>query len=274
MPTGQIETRQIARLAEMGAWLQRYGETIYGTRGGPFMPGTWGASTCRGDTVYVHILNWKGIESKLILPPLPARIVKCSMLTGGSASVKRTRKAIQIAVPASARQEPDTIVVLQLDKPAFDLQPVSMEGPGMVKGGRARASNVHQNDPTYGPDKAIDGNESTRWATDGGTHQAWLAIRLPKRVKVGQVTIKEACGNRVQSFVLEYRHDKEWKPCLKGATIGEDFHAKFPPVTAQEFRLNILNATEGPTIWEFQLKAGDTTQKAREKKEKPPKNAR
>jgi len=38
MPTGEIEPRQVARLKEIGAWLARYGESIYGTRGGPFPP--------------------------------------------------------------------------------------------------------------------------------------------------------------------------------------------------------------------------------------------
>ncbi len=36
MPTGEIETRQVERLKEMGAWMKKYGETIYGTRGGPY----------------------------------------------------------------------------------------------------------------------------------------------------------------------------------------------------------------------------------------------
>ena len=39
MPDGRIEPRQVERLKEMGAWLSKYGESIYGTRGGPFKPG-------------------------------------------------------------------------------------------------------------------------------------------------------------------------------------------------------------------------------------------
>ena len=40
-PDGAIEPRQVARLQEIGTWLNRYGEGIYGTRGGPFKPGDW-----------------------------------------------------------------------------------------------------------------------------------------------------------------------------------------------------------------------------------------
>jgi alpha-L-fucosidase len=36
MPTGEIAPEQVERLKEMGAWLARNGESIYGTRGGPF----------------------------------------------------------------------------------------------------------------------------------------------------------------------------------------------------------------------------------------------
>ncbi len=45
MPDGRIEPRQVARLKEMGAWLKKNGESIYGTRGGPWKPTKAVAST-------------------------------------------------------------------------------------------------------------------------------------------------------------------------------------------------------------------------------------
>jgi alpha-L-fucosidase len=39
---GSIEPEQIARLKEIGQWMDEYGQTIYGTRGGPFKPASWG----------------------------------------------------------------------------------------------------------------------------------------------------------------------------------------------------------------------------------------
>ena len=50
-PDGRIDPAQAARLREIGAWLGKYGESIYATRGGPFLPGDYGAST-RRDTTY------------------------------------------------------------------------------------------------------------------------------------------------------------------------------------------------------------------------------
>ena len=37
MPDGQIEPRQVEIFQGIGAWLKKYGESIYGTRGGPFL---------------------------------------------------------------------------------------------------------------------------------------------------------------------------------------------------------------------------------------------
>ena len=118
MPNGEIEPRQVERLEEIGQWLGKYGESIYGTRGGPFPPGEWGACTSRQNTVYVHVLKWEG--DRIELPAITGKVVASSVLTGGMANVAQTGDGIQISVPAADRQEIDTIVVLQLDRPASE----------------------------------------------------------------------------------------------------------------------------------------------------------
>jgi alpha-L-fucosidase len=121
MPTGEIEPRQVQRLKEMGQWLGKYGQTIYKTRGGPWRPGTWGASTYNGNTVYVHILKWPG--DAVTLPGIAKKIVSASVLTGGKADVKQTDEAVTISLPQGDRQEIDTIITLTLDGPASEAAP-------------------------------------------------------------------------------------------------------------------------------------------------------
>jgi alpha-L-fucosidase len=127
MPSGEIEPRQVARLKEMGAWLSRYGESIYGTRGGPFLPGKGLVSTRRGQRIYVHVLRWQ--EEPLCLPGIPKKIVQATVLTGGSATLKQDAQGITISVPAAHRQQIDTIVCLELDGPAEEIAPIALE-PG------------------------------------------------------------------------------------------------------------------------------------------------
>ena len=121
--------------------------------------------------------------------------------------------------------------------------------PGM----KATASNVFQSDTTYSAEKAIDNDANTRWATDAGTHKAWLEIDLGRPLTFDRAAIDEAYGERVQAFELQSKEGEQWKTFYQGKTIGEGFSAEFPIVTAQVVRLKILAASEGPTITEFQL---------------------
>ncbi|HQO36155.1 MAG TPA: alpha-L-fucosidase [bacterium] len=118
MPDGRIEPRQVVRLRKMGEFLNQCGESIYGTRGGPFPPDSWGASTHKDNKIYVHVLNWE--SDKLVLPPIKKRIVKNSILNGGVCFVKQTAEGIEISTREPNKKKIDTVIVLELDGPAAD----------------------------------------------------------------------------------------------------------------------------------------------------------
>jgi alpha-L-fucosidase len=250
MPDGRIEPRQVDRLHEMGDWLRKYGESIYGTRGGPFKTTASLASTCKGNTVYVHLLDWP--SETIALPGLPKRVTDSSLLTGGTVSVRQTQESIEIHVPARDRQEIDTIVKLELDGPAAEIEPVAIRSASLASGKKAAASNVFQGSREHEPAKAFDDDPGTRWATDSGVKLAWLEVDLGKPMTFGRVAISEEY-DRVRRFELQYKDGETWKTFLQGTQIGEKYTQAFQPVTAQHVRLNVLEATDGPTIWELQL---------------------
>lgn len=251
---GRIEPEQVQRLKEMGDWLARYGESVYGTRGGPFKPGPWGASTCKEDRIHLFVMNWPE-EGPLELPPVPQTIVDREILTGGKLNVSQSEEGIVVDVPEADRQEIATVIRLTVDGNALDIPPVNVVCSGSLACQKpATASNVYQNAVHhYGPAMALDDDPATRWATDAGTHAAWLEVDLGQPTAVGRVMIDEAYEGRIQRFELQCREGDRWKTVLSGETVGRGFTRKFPAVTAQHFRLEILEATEGPTIWEFQL---------------------
>ena len=115
MPSGEIEPRQEEVLKGLGAWLSRYGESIYGTRGGPVRNGAWGGMTNKGNVVYVHILEWDGDSVKL--PALKAKIVESRVLTGGEAKIEQAADGIVIRMPVGSQDKLDTIVKLELERP-------------------------------------------------------------------------------------------------------------------------------------------------------------
>ena len=102
---------------------------------------------------------------------------------------------------------------------------------------------------------AIDGDPATRWATDAGTSAAWLEVDLGKEMTFDHVNISEATEGmapRVESFQIQIKDGAEWKSLMEGKGIGAGYVSpRFAPATARIIRLNILKASEGPTIEEF-----------------------
>ena len=253
-PTGEIAPAQAQRLREIGAWLEKYGESIYGTRGGPFKPGEYGASTRKGRTVYLHLCDWA--EGRVKLPPLPAKVLGSRLLGGGKVEVRQTDLGLEVSVPENDRQPVDTIVALELDGQATRIAACAVPGPvSLTTHAKATASNVYHNDAEFGPEKAVDGESETRWATDSGVKSAWLEVDLGKPMRISRAGFSQAFPElkRIRKFAVEYWQEGQWKSCCQGENPGAKFSAKFNPVTAQRVRLNILEATDGPTIWEFQL---------------------
>ena len=250
MPTGEIEPRQVNRLREMGDWLGKYGESIYSTRGGPFVPGEWGASTYRGNVIYVHILD--PARETVILPPVSKKIVSSRALTGEAVDVKQTAKGIEIRIASSSRSGIDTIVALQLDGPASDIKPRKPFWDSLTNDRKTACSEVYLDLPEHNADKAVDGITGTRWATNSGTKQAWLEVDLGETKRFDRALIQESY-DRIRSYELQVKDGSEWKTIHKGDRIGKILQLKFTPVTARYVRLNILDATDGPTIWEFHL---------------------
>lgn len=250
MPTGEIEPRQVKRLGEIGAWLRGYGETIYGTRGGPYKPTAGLASTRRGNVIYVHSLNG---SAEVDLPLPSTRVLEVRALTGGNVSWKAEQGRMSLKF---SRIDPlDTIAEVKCAGSTLDLDPIdaSFNLDSVAQGRPAEASNVYQRDAGFGAGKAFDGDPKTRWATDEGTHRAWLSVDLGGPTTFDTVFIDEAYPGRIQSFELQAMDNGRWKTFYRGRTLGEGWVHRFNLVTANQVRLNILRATEGPTINEFKI---------------------
>jgi len=115
MPNGKIQPEFQTRLREMGQWLARYGESIYGTRGGPITPRPWGVTTQKANKVYVHILDWQ--DASLALPSLAGKVKSVHFLKDGSrGEVTETGGGLVLTIPSSARDDLDTIAVLELEE--------------------------------------------------------------------------------------------------------------------------------------------------------------
>jgi len=122
--------------------------------------------------------------------------------------------------------------------------------PSLTTGCQAKASSIwHTN---YTADKAMDGDPATRWGAAKGATSGWLEVDFGKPATVSRAIISEG-WDRVRRFVLEARIGSTWQPVTTGTTLGMFRSLFFEPVSAQVFRLNITEATDVPTLWEFQF---------------------
>jgi alpha-L-fucosidase len=114
-PDGTIPDSALARLSAIGTWMRVNSASIYGTRGGPLTPRTWGVTTQKGDSVYVHLLDTP--DRVLALPPLPRKVVRAFLLDGGaSVGVASTADGVTLTLPRRDDKSPDQVVVLILGK--------------------------------------------------------------------------------------------------------------------------------------------------------------
>jgi alpha-L-fucosidase len=125
MLDGRFEQRQIDRLTGMGQWLGRFGESIYGTRGGPYRATPRLASTCRGRRIYIHLLDVT--KRKLRLPSIPGRTIVHAQVVGGDPLEVRAKSgSLQMTLPSRPADENDTVVLLDLDGTAETIAPMDV----------------------------------------------------------------------------------------------------------------------------------------------------
>ena len=114
MPNGEIEPRQVERLREIGGWLKVNGDSIYGTRGGPIPPQSWGVTTHKKNTMYLHVFSEGG--PVIALPNMKATIISAALIDGTEVEYISTKLGTLMKLPEKGRDSIDTVVVLKFDR--------------------------------------------------------------------------------------------------------------------------------------------------------------
>ena len=113
MPNGKIQPEFTSTLKEIGSWMRENGETIYGTRGGPVPPKSWGVTTYKGNKVFVHILNFE--DNNLLLPDFGKKVKGITLFqTGAKLKYKQDAFGIAISILEDVIDETDTILVIEI----------------------------------------------------------------------------------------------------------------------------------------------------------------
>jgi len=114
---GVIPDLEQKRLREMGEWMTKMGDSIYGTRGGPWEPVDKQYGYCfKGSTVYVHLLKeYAGTTFKM--PPLGAlRVAKAYDVYTGKALAFDGTQGLTIHDIDRTSSPADSVVAVVFDK--------------------------------------------------------------------------------------------------------------------------------------------------------------
>jgi alpha-L-fucosidase len=284
-PDGEIEPAQVARLKEMGDWLARHGEAIYGTRGGPYYPTKTYAATRNSDTVYIHAFQFAG--DSVLLPELPAKVKSATLLDGTPVTFEQPSGSLRLIVSASRRDANITVVKLKLAEDPMKLVPIVPPSTSRSLAYRKPATVSGSIAPQFmhTAQAALDDDDSTFWTPGRDEalaeailgkqftevrhilthpvwkHDGWLEVDLGAITNVSRALIRERSGySTINSWQIEYEKDGVWQRAAAGPAIGKTLDVPFPaPVTARKFRLSIA-APGRPAISEFQLFQAGTHQ--------------
>jgi hypothetical protein len=113
------------------------------------------------------------------------------------------------------------------------------------------ASGVWPN-PSLPGQLAFDGDLGARWGAEPNSTSGWLAVDPGEQKTLNNLFVHEAC-DRTRKFELQKKTGGKWETFFKGTILGESYSATFPPLTARHVRLDIVSATDVPTIWEVEL---------------------
>jgi len=126
MLDGRIEQRQIDRLKQVGDWLKEYGESVYGTTGGPYKPTAMLTSTRKGNKIFLHIFDVKDDGLKLPLPG-NVKVKGCRVMNGDELEFSHKKGILKIDLPKEKMSNVVTTVELELKKDAANIPVMEME---------------------------------------------------------------------------------------------------------------------------------------------------
>ena len=109
-------------------WMDENGESVVGTRAGPFEPTDHYVTTYRDGRIYVHVLDWNG-KNNLLLPAVTDRVVTNAWIMGDEAVdgsswglARQHPWGLLLVLPSEFHSGVDDIVVLDIEGDPAELQ--------------------------------------------------------------------------------------------------------------------------------------------------------
>lgn len=249
---GEVPEKSAEILRAVGQWIQTYGDSVYGTGVSCYtkLPSGMYATTKEGK-VYLHMTSFSKKE-EVVLPGLKNEIQEIRQMgTENTLDYELINGKICIDLSGVTEESYDTVIEITVD--GFPEEKETAENYA-VKAEKVSATNEHS--AGYVARKAIDGDDTTRWATKNNTSSAELVLEYGEPIVVNSARIlnfhKPQSNNWVKDYSIDYWDGERWVSAIEKTEMGEEETLEFASVTSQKFRLHMANASN-PSIYEFQL---------------------
>jgi alpha-L-fucosidase len=245
---GEFPAEAVKNLLEVGAWLKVNGDSIYGTRAGPFAFLPYGCATRKGDKLFLHVFNWPA-DGKLNVP-LQSEIASAHLLATPDAklAVERVGEHLQLTLPTTAPDSANSVIVLQLAG-----EPVVAPLPSV--GATVTATSVL--DDGNAAANVLDGTAAKRWRAAKDVKSASIELALKSESTLAGFGLDEpdVWPRMKQKFTLEAKVGDAWQTIASGNMGGHGVKKAFTPVTTQAVRLTVECEAGSPGVAELQLYA-------------------
>jgi alpha-L-fucosidase len=275
--SGVFPANFATRAREMGSWIAKNEQAIYGTKGGIYTPAQNYVSSFKGDKIYIHLLN--GEQTDLSLPAISAKVKSAALLDGTTVRFSQTNSGLKINFPQDKIDSVATIAVLTMDRNVSGIAPIiPFSASGSVAYGKTAVASSSVGQFYHDPGAAFDDNPKTSWKIgrrkDVDFDQfygknihyqsedvmklyepsGWLEVDLGKPQRIGKIKLGESkySDSEIRKFKVEYLAGKNWVSLAEGDKMG-DWNKDIKPVTAQRFRLVISEYHGYFGVNEFEL---------------------
>ncbi len=246
---GEILKAHADRYRKMGQWLKKYGESIYGTRGGPYIDGPWGGATHQGNTVYLHLYGDN--NGTLTLPALPAKITDTSLITGGEVTATQDKSHLKLTLKPSPSNDanPVTIVKLTLDKPLPDTSAIPTIGAPVTL--KATATSSSDKSEKFSAQSMQTGSATNfsegitikaAWIPGKDDNSPWIQLTFDQPETFQMINIAAGKWGKAFKKGLSYQVSAligdTWKPIHKGTQLLVTNGIVLPtPITAKAIKV-------------------------------------
>lgn len=263
--SGRFDPALVDKLRETKPWIERYGESVFETRGGPYMRTNVYGTTCKGNRIYLHIYD--RTLTHLSLAGLPLTITRSYMLNGGDVRVTQEHDRVDVRISSNSMELPSTIVVMEIDGSAEEIGLIE-EAP-VNRRTRVLSSNKRSDLNA----NLCDGDRCTFWKADSNSGPIWFEFDLGSVRTISRAVLIEGWYQgeyaNIHDLELLVNTDGQWKSVADIQTWGAGtpqesafnnwpmsvFHQeiRFSPVNTRYVWVKIKRVTAAPVIHEFDI---------------------